>query len=560
MAAANDNQGLKIAVAALVMLVFILGVTNYFAFSSASQMTAKADSEATKARDAEKNARARLDEANFMRTAIGYPNIDDLEALKAQMLKDFQRISNNIQEIGTESTNAINEVQKSGAPDPKLDELKQVAVALVGQFQSEPNENKVYVKSLDRLKDLLTNLSRQMRELSLDYLKLRRDLESANSINAVEVAKVGGARDKAVQEQADQLARIKTELQELYDQITNLQNSEKDKTNAITDLTTKLTDANNKYDIYRRDVQKSLQDLRDRASLKMTEFASGQSIGRISHVDYARGEARVDISKSTGARPMMAFTIFDADARGLPNDKPKGTIELVNVGDNDSLARIVETKDSTNPIRRYDQLYSPSFTPSNPQRYALVGKIDLNHDGRDDRADLIRLIEQSGGMVEYDLPPPGVDRTPGNLAVSRTFAKLNEPVPPVTGRASGRISPLARAYVIDDWVQPGRERMSDLTADAVDFAKARTEATKEARLNGVPPMPLSRLVAYLGYTPPTDGGVPPGNLEMKNKTGLKMLLKPRVATPGGAATPGAPGAAAKPKGDAPKGDMPKDQP
>ncbi len=244
MAAANDNQGLKIAVAALVMLVFILGVTNYFAFSSMSQQTARADSESKKASESDAKARAALEQANYYRTLIGYPNIDpaDFDAAKAAITKDNQRLSTEVQQIGNEFIGAINEVQKAGEPDPKLDELKGIGQGIIAAYASEPNENKVYVKSLDRMKEILLNQSRLMRELALDYRKLRADLTGANSVNNVEVAKTTAARDQAVKEKQDEISKIKTEVQSLYDQITALQNSDKEKTNQITDLTNKNND------------------------------------------------------------------------------------------------------------------------------------------------------------------------------------------------------------------------------------------------------------------------------------------------------------------------------
>jgi len=559
MAAANDNQGLKIAVAALVMLVFILGVTNYFAFSSASQNLAKAEKAAKDATDSEGKARTALEQANYYRTRIGFGAIEnDPDAVKEAEKKEFTKLNNDIQAIGTETVTAINEVAKAGESDPKLEELKGIGQGIVSAFVSEPNENKIYVKSLERLKDLLVNQSRLMRELSLDYRKLRSELASANSVNAVEVAKNVAARDKAVQERQDEIAKIKTELQSLYDSITNLQNSEKDKTNSLADLNNKITDLTTRADQYKRDAQKTIVDIKDKLALKETVL--GKAIGNVTNVDYSRGEVHVSVNKSQGVRPTMKFTVFDADARGIPTDKPKGTIELISVGDPDrnepdSVARIVETKDPIAPIRRYDQIYSPGVNNGNPERYALVGKIDINRDGKDDRVELIRLIEKSGGLIEYDLPPVGADRTPGRLAVERTFARLGEPVPPITGRASGRVSPLAKGYVIDDQISlSGDVRTSrdlNLTPEGVAYANEKSAATKEARANGVPPIPVERLLTQLGYTPPRGGGGAPGSVEMKNRGAMKQLLKPKANQPGtprpGTTPPAQPDAAEPPK-------------
>ena len=540
-AANNDNQGLKIAVAALVMLVFILGVTNYFAFSSASQNLARADKATKDAGDSETKARTALEQALSWKGVAGYANVDDNDAAKTAQTKDAAKITQDLQAAATESVNSIAEVQKAGEQDPKLEDIKGVFKGVVDSFVSEPNENKVNAKSLERMKDILINQSKLLRELSLDYRKLRIELGAANSVNSVEGGKLLAARDQAVKEKQDEITRFKTEVQNLYDQITALQNSDKDKTNSITDLNNKLTDESGKFVRYKTDASKTIKDLKDKLALNSESF-SGKALGRVTFTDYNRGEVRVSANAADQLKPMMRFTIFDRDAQGVPNDKPKGAIQIIYVGnpsrgERDSVAKIIETKDPLNPIRYNDQIYSPALTPD-PERFALVGKIDMNRDGKDDRADLIRLIEQSGGMVEYDLPPPGVDRTPGRLAVERAFAKAGETVPPVTGRGSGRISPRAKAYILDD----GRISLSgdvdsirvNLTPDAVAFATERSNAIKEARANGVTPLPLDRFLLYLGYTPRTSG-VDAGNVERKNRTTIRNVLKPQPIKPGAAA-------------------------
>src|SRR4051812_7453468 len=107
MAASNDNQGLKIAVAALVMLVFILGVTNYFAFSSSSREAARAEAASKAASDSESKARTAVEQYNYARTALGYLNIDDHEAPKTALTKDAAKISSEIQAYGQETQAAV---------------------------------------------------------------------------------------------------------------------------------------------------------------------------------------------------------------------------------------------------------------------------------------------------------------------------------------------------------------------------------------------------------------------------------------------------------------------
>ncbi len=558
MAAANDNQGLKIAVAALVMLVFILGVTNYFAFSSASQNFAKMEAEVKKAGDANKQARENLEAYNYVRTLLGYGNLEEIDAVKSAASKHQLSITNEIAGIGTETNTAIATVQQAGVADPKLDDLKGFGQGIVNAVTSEPNENKVYAKTVDRLKDLLVNQTRLMREVSLDYRKLRQELASANSTNSVEVAKYTAARDKANQENQASIDQFKTNLQSLNDTITALQNTDKEKTNQVTDLSNKLNDETQKLARTKTDLGRMINELRDKLAMRLDVMPAGKASGRITYVDHNRGEVRVSVNKSDGARPLMRFAIFDRDARGIPNDKPKGIVELIAVGDpargeRDSVAKITETKNPVDPIRYNDQLYSPAITPDGPERYVLIGRMDINRDGKDDRAELIRLIEQAGGMVEYDLAPPGSDRSPGRQAIERTFARAGEPMPPHTSLGWGRIS-RAKAYVIDTRQTTlsgdNKKDGGGLTADDVAYTKEKSEATKEARGVGIPPMELRNLLTQLGYSPPTPG-FGTGNMESKNRGALKQLLKPKPVQPD-ANAPGLEKDPNAPPADAPK--------
>ena len=111
----------------------------------------------------------------------------------------------------------------------------------------------------------------------------------------------------------------------------------------------------------------------------------------------------------------MKMTIFDADSPGIPTEKPKGNIELTSIGEQFSTARIIKTNSRTDPIRVGDIVYSAAWSPNQPMRFALVGKIDVNRDGKDDRAELKRMIQEAGGTVDFDLPPRTWARNPARF-------------------------------------------------------------------------------------------------------------------------------------------------
>ncbi len=207
-----------------------------------------------------------------------------------------------------------------------------------------------------------------------------------------------------------------------------------------------------------------IRELRDRLDLGSTlELPDGYVIV----VDYERQEVKIDITRRQGARPPMKFTVFDSASPGVPNETPKGTIELTQVGEQFSTARIIKANNAIGPIRAGDIAYSPVWSPNTSMRFALIGKVDLNRDGKDDRDELKRMIQEAGGVIDFDLPPPDV------------------------GPETGTLFPGIDWYVVDD-------RTSSQKVDS-SLKKRMGEVIKEARLNGTRPMMIGRLLAFLGY-------------------------------------------------------------
>ncbi len=126
-----------------------------------------------------------------------------------------------------------------------------------------------------------------------------------------------------------------------------------------------------------------------------------------------------------------------------------------------------------------------------PTRFALLGKIDLDRDGKDDREELKTLIQEAGGVVDFDLPPPEI------------------------GKETGELTPRLDWYVTD-----GRPPLRDAGQQAVGpalpearFAERLRAVVKEARLNGIRPMPIAKLLAYLDQDSnekPGERQAPPG--------------------------------------------------
>jgi hypothetical protein len=133
--------------------------------------------------------------------------------------------------------------------------------------------------------------------------------------------------------------------------------------------------------------------------------------------------------------------------------------------------------------------------------------MDINRDGKDDRADLIRMIEAAGGVVDYDLPPPEAGKERGEITGYDSWYVVDDP--------EGR--PPLVAY---------QNRREDLgTAENADFFKQRSNAIRKARDNGVRPMLIGRLLNYLGYT---FNAPVRGRAEAIDEAAMKNLLQKRT--------------------------------
>ena len=536
-ASSNDSFGLKIATAFSIALTVVLLVAVYFLNSGYNQEFEKNADAQKKIGEVTRDREAFATQANEYRTLIGLRDTEDFEAAKAAIKKDQEKLKADVQQIQTEVATTVDEFKKrieaKGADASQFEALKQRAREIVEAFTNNPDQS--YKSSLERLKDLTANQTKLSTSLALNYIDLRRDLDLANTVNAaqkkvVEDAFATAKADLDATQKKDEEERS-TLVKTTRDQAETLATAEVATTNTRNELTGKIESRDKTI----AQVNSVNRDLIDRASRK--EDVMSKPGGRVTFVDYGSNTVRVNVNRSQGVRPLMRFTIFDKNSAGITSDKPKAAVELVSVGDpqkgeTDSLARIVKTLDPNDPIRNNDYIYSVGWSFDHPQRFALVGKLDTNRDGRDDRGDVIRMIEASGGVVEYDLPPPGVNRSPGQAAVARAFARLGQTEPPAVGRSVGKISGLAYAYVVDDRapltrnVKPG----SDVTKDDAAFQEEMSQAIKEARDNSVRPLPLEKLLNMLGY----DYAAPvEGRREAFNRSGVQQLLKPRPkdATP-----------------------------
>jgi len=422
MAAANESQGLKIAVAAFVSLTVILAVTSYFLYSNYDQTFQKLTAAEEKVRTAQKSLDEATRQYEDLQKAIG-SRAQEYEAVKAEIATERKKIDDDLATIGPMVVEQVSKVQTAGGANPALDEVKTAAANLSSAYTNEPN--KTFLSSLGRVKDMLKNQAKMTAVLAANYTELKQSLEAANTVNKQQMDVVVQARDATKADLETEQTKHVQARADLHNKVTETESEIENKSTEIASMkaearrfeeeTTKTTEA----------LRLNVRDLRDEKA--QSETVLDRPDGKITYVDYGRGEVRTNLTFGQGARPQMQMTIFDSGSPGIPTEKPKATIELTQVNQKYSLGRIVETKSSIDPIRVNDIVYSPAWSPNEPMRFALIGKMDINRDGKDDRADLIRMIEAAGGIVDYDLPPPDAGKERGKISGYDSWYVIDDP-------------------------------------------------------------------------------------------------------------------------------------
>jgi archaellum component FlaC len=505
MAAANESQGLKIAVAAFVSLTVVLAVISYFLYSAYDKAEARRAAAVDKENQARKVQGELQNQRDELRRLIG-PRAEEPEAYLAEIEAEQKKVDEKIIGVAAKVEAAVNKAQVAGAQGPELQEAKDAAKRLVQEYQGEVNKN--YLSALSRLADIFENMSLATTALSVSYVNTKRNLEQVNQINETALGAQSEAASKAKtdlqsehNDHVKQRAGLLKKVDEYQTEIARLATE-----NA--NLTTQINQFKEKYEKTVGQNQQQIRELRDQ--LQKDEAILDVPDGVVTYVDYHRYELRTNITRGMGARPQMVLSVFDRNSPGIPTEKPKGKVELSWVGNQDSIARIDKTYSPTDPIRPGDLLYSPAWSPNEPMQFALIGKIDLNRDGKDDRDDLKRMIAAAGGIVTYDLPPPEAGREKGKLTGREAFYVIDEQAPLVSS---------------------GNTTVKEASEEYKEFLAKKTEAVREARFNGVKPLRKERLLTYLGYdfSAPVRSGA-----EGMDSSSLKLLIRAR---PGAQAKP-----------------------
>ncbi len=261
-----------------------------------------------------------------------------------------------------------------------------------------------------RIVALYNNKTKQKDELNS---QLNAQVDSLGS--ALEIARQGAAeREQSLRTQIRSLQEDANSVQQSYNQLRDLMDKktaeqvqalmqqrdqaleEKNKSRQESlDLMNKLTLTQNRL----QDTVSKLEVLKPRPK---EDIAAYKPDGRVIAVDTSSNIVFIDIGINDKVYPGLTFSVYDRNAPIPTDGKGKAEIEVYNVAQNTSTARINKSNRRT-PLAEDDIIVNLIWDSTATNRFVVAGEFDFDDDGYiddDGAAKIKQLIENWGGRVE----------------------------------------------------------------------------------------------------------------------------------------------------------------
>ncbi len=308
---------------------------------------------------------------------------------------------------GNFNQSELDQLKQSLAGDAQMDKLEKAFdndIALLGANVEVENRN--YAGLAKTLMDVIKDRNIEHKKLRDREEQLRTEL---TSVIDRETKRANEAEKKQAELTAE-LASLKTQYQDDRTKLTAEMDQLKDRLQKANDSYTKLVaDKKKAEDAFKAEVatlkERIAQQAAEIVQLRYEDFDTPQ--GKIVNVTEGGQVVWLNIGRRAGLKENVRFVVLPSDSLQVTNAKEKAKIVITKVVDEDlAQARVLEGN-LKQPILPGDFVYSPAWQPGRKVHFALLGLLDADGDGRDDRETIKNLIQLNGGEVDFDLTPEG---------------------------------------------------------------------------------------------------------------------------------------------------------
>jgi len=471
--AARQDQTLVIVNIVCIILFLLCAALAYVGFKGRSDANQQLASTSKSLQDTQTQVRTIQADAEDLRNKVGVGPTDSREAIETAFKDDIQKYAPGMPEGATYRLALANLSARYETTAASEAQVKNQVVDLTNRLQQLEKEKDAQIASVDaERKKTVESAAAALNTFNED--RARIDAEKQQLLLTLESQKAGFE---------SQITALDTESKQLKEQMAKMQAT----------ITRLIEGA--------------------KPALGSFEVADGS----VSHVSQT-GTVWIDLGSADALRPLVTFSIYDADVRDASKMDPKGTIEVTMVmGEHQAEARIT-SDDPRNPILRGDRIYSPAWQRGRPLHFAFTGIIDVNDDGVSDLQLVRNLVGLNQSVVDAFLSDDG--SVEGAMTVSTRYLVLGD-LPSGASRikhndgwqamnkeaASLGVETITLDQFLDQMGYRPDTRAVQLgsTANARDFpAQANTEATTQ----GERAMP-SRFRPRSPVSPPSATTPPP---------------------------------------------------
>lgn len=424
--ASREGQGLQIAVILFAMLTILLAVTTYVFYAQTGTLA----SDKKRAEEATTQANATAKRANYQMLALqmmmGLENVDQaqvdaaalgIDAPVVEKVKKWRDDFSRDMTLFGENAGAEGAKNYRTLPMYLLGEINKKNSSVVAansiadgykkQKDTEVATERDRVKQAESARDTASaDLEKERQAFNSDRTKLTQDKEKL----AGDLEKKDKVAKKQSEDQAAKIASISSQVSNLLG-LTEAQKSR------INDLT------------------------------KETGLTLENPDGKIVWVDQKQQLVWINLGYADGLNRQTTFSVFDQDQTSIYDKSKlglaqnaasaedggtkknklasKGRIEVVRVvSEHQAECRILEDSPSK-PMLPGDWIQTPIWSPGQVTHFALVGFMDIDGDGQNDR-DLVRnIIKLNGGVIDAELLDNGT-RLPGKMSVNTRYIVSGE--------------------------------------------------------------------------------------------------------------------------------------
>jgi hypothetical protein len=234
--------------------------------------------------------------------------------------------------------------------------------------------------------------------------------------------------------------------------------------------------------------------------------------GWIRWIDPVGKKVWISLGEADGLKPRTTFSVYKKTNSGVGRGTQKGQVGYQDIKGAIEVTRILEAnlsearilnEDLYAPMAKGDPIYSPLWSPGRGEAFSIVGIMDLDGDGKDDRDLLFEQVKTAGATIDNDVDEKGILRVDGKVPEDNK--------PKVTEKTKFVV--IGKIGEISETADPEEQ------ATITKILTLRKELEDAARERGVRVLSLSDFLVYIGYKSQRRLFVPGGDVPFRLKAG-----------------------------------------